>query len=45
MSFDIPREKWLKYLQTVDHDQTPCSVASDLRLDCYSFRGFPNTMG
>ena len=31
---DIPKEKWLNYLQTVDPDQTPRSVASDLGLHC-----------
>ena len=31
---DISREKWLNYLQTVEPDQTPCSVMSDLGLLC-----------
>ena len=31
---DIPREKWLKYLQTGDPDQMPHSVVSDLDLHC-----------
>ena len=31
---DIPREKWLNYLQTVETDQTLHSVASDPCLHC-----------
>ena len=33
---DIPREKWLNYLQTVKTDQTPRTAASDLGLHCLS---------
>ena len=31
---DIPKEKWLNYLQTEDPDKTLCSAASDLGLHC-----------
>ena len=42
-NLNIPKEKWLNYLQTMETDQMPHSVASDLDLHClpiYPFGDF-----